>query len=70
MAEAALAQCWVDGAEEIARQDVFEKDRVSAQRAAGDDGRGVPDRGLHPSPGVGKNSARKVGQERLFGHTF
>jgi hypothetical protein len=37
VAEAALAHSWINGTEEIARQDVLEQNGVSAQRAAGDD---------------------------------
>ena len=70
MTEAALAQGWVDGSEEIARKNVFEKHGVSAQRAAGDDGRGLPDRSLQTAFGSGKDGERKVGQEWLFGHTL
>ena len=70
VAEAALAQGGINGTEEISRQDVFKQNCVSAQRAAGDDGRGLPDRGLQAALGSGKNSERKVGQKRLFGHTL
>jgi hypothetical protein len=70
LAEAALAQGWVGGGEEIARKDVFEKHGVSAQLAAGDDGRGLPDRSLQTAFGSGKNVERKVGQEWLFGHSL
>jgi hypothetical protein len=70
MTKATLALGRVDGGEEITRQNVFEKHGVSAERATGDDGGGLPDRGLQPPLGSGKNGERKVGQERLFGHTF
>ena len=70
MAEAALARCGVDGGEEVRRQDIGEKDGIAAEGTAGDDGRGVADRGLQAAPCGGKNGERKVGQERLFFHTF
>ena len=69
MAEAALTLGRINGTEEIAGQEILEKNGVSAQRAAGNDRGGVPDRGLQPPLGSGKNGERKVGQERLFGHT-
>ena len=49
--------------------DVFGEHGVSAQRAAVDDGGGLPDCGLQPALGSGKDGERKVGQDRLFGHT-
>lgn len=69
MAEAALTLGRINGTEEIAGQEIFEKNGVSAQRAADNDRGGMPDRGLQPPFGGGKNGERKVGQERLFGHT-
>jgi len=70
MAEAALARCGVDGGEEIRRQDIGEKDGITAEGTACDDGRSVADSGLQSAPCGGKNGERKVGQERLFFHTF
>jgi hypothetical protein len=69
-AEAALALGGIDRFKECAGQDVFEKDGITAERAADDESGSLPDRGLQTTLGGGKNDERKVGQERLFGHTF
>jgi hypothetical protein len=60
MAEAALAQ---------GRINSLGRMRVSAQRAAGNNGGKPTGRGLQTTFGDGKNHKRKVGQERLLGHT-
>jgi len=52
MAEAALARCGIDGGEEVRRQDIGEKDGITAEGTACDDGRGVADRGSRLAGGA------------------
>lgn len=70
MAEVALALGGIDGCEEITREEIGEEDRVAAQRAPGEERPRWANGSLQASPGGGKNSERKAGQERLFGHTL